>query len=81
LVEANCKVKLVDRDFTAVAERTLDSIPDGPLAIDIADIEAPPETSIGVFDCVQLIAESDSGFDYGLRTKWDAIVLNHASAV
>jgi len=63
MVEAHRKVNFVDREFTVVAERTLKSVPDRPLVIDVADIEAPPGTLIGEFDYGQLIAESDAGFD------------------
>jgi fatty-acyl-CoA synthase len=59
------------------------SVPDRPLVIDIADIEAPPETSIGEFDYVPIDRRERCRLRLRMArgTKWDAIALNYASVV
>ena len=80
LLHGECKVLLVDREFAAVAADALEHVPDRPLVIDIADLEAPPGSSIGELDYEQLLGEGDPDFE-GVwpADEWDAIALNYTS--
>ncbi len=80
LLHGECKVLLVDREFSALAEQALAGIPDRPLVIDIADIEAPPGKSIGELEYEQFLAEGTAEFE-GIwpADECDAIALNYTS--
>jgi fatty-acyl-CoA synthase len=80
LLHGECKVLFVDREFAALAADALAYVPDRPLVIDIADLEAPPGTSIGELDYEQLLEEGDPEFD-GVwpADEWEAIALNYTS--
>jgi fatty-acyl-CoA synthase len=80
LLHGECKVLFVDREFAALAADALEHVPDRPLVIDIADLEAPPGASIGELDYEQLLGEGDPDFE-GVwpADEWDAIALNYTS--
>ncbi|MFM0342339.1 AMP-binding protein [Paraburkholderia fungorum] len=80
LLHGECKILLVDREFSALAADALKDIPDGPLVIDIADPEAPQGASIGELDYEQLLSEGEADFE-GIwpADEWDAIALNYTS--
>ena len=80
LLHGECKVLFVDREFAALTADALKHIPDSPLVIDIADLEAPPGISIGELDYEQLLEEGDPGFN-GVwpADEWEAIALNYTS--
>ena len=80
LLHGECKVLFVDREFAALAADALERIPNRPLVIDIADLEAPPGASIGALDYEQLLGEGDPDFE-GVwpADEWEAIALNYTS--
>jgi fatty-acyl-CoA synthase len=80
LLHGECKVLFVDREFAALAADALEHVPDRPLVIDIADLEAPPGTSIGELDYEQLLEEGDPDFE-GVwpADEWEAVALNYTS--
>jgi fatty-acyl-CoA synthase len=80
LLHGECKVLFVDREFAALAADALEHIPDRPLVIDVADLEAPAGTSIGELDYERLLEGGDPDFD-GVwpADEWDAIALNYTS--
>lgn len=80
LLHGECRVLLVDREFTALAAQALDQIPDKPLVIDIADLEAPPGAPIGELEYEKFLEEGDPDFE-GVwpADEWDAIALNYTS--
>ena len=80
LLHGECKVLFVDREFAALAADALERVPNRPLVIDIADLEAPPGASIGALDYEQLLGEGDPDFE-GVwpADEWEAIALNYTS--
>jgi fatty-acyl-CoA synthase len=80
LLHGEAKVLFVDREFAALAAEALEHIPDRPLVIDIADLEAPPGASVGELDYEQLLGEGDPDFE-GVwpEDEWEAIALNYTS--
>ena len=80
LMHGECKVLLVDREFSALAEQALATMSNRPLVIDVADIEAPPGKSIGELEYELFLKEGTPEFEGILPAdEWDAIALNYTS--
>ncbi|KHK55811.1 acyl-CoA synthetase [Ralstonia sp. A12] len=80
LRHGECKVLLVDREFSSLAAKALEQIENKPLVIDIADIEASSGDLIGEMEYEAFLAEGDTDFP-GVwpEDEWDAIALNYTS--
>lgn len=80
LRHGECKLLLVDREFTALVEKALQSVSNPPRVIDINDQEAPDGPAIGETDYESLLASGDPAFA-GRRPvdEWTPIALNYTS--
>ncbi|TWC71059.1 acyl-CoA synthetase [Herbaspirillum sp. SJZ099] len=80
LEHGECKILLVDREFSDLVSQAVASLPGKPLIVDINDLEAPPGNAIGELDYEALLAEGDPDFP-GVwpADEWDAIALNYTS--
>ncbi|MCA1322899.1 AMP-binding protein [Herbaspirillum sp. alder98] len=80
LMHGECKVLLVDREFSDLVAQAVEGVPIKPLIVDINDLEAPPGNPIGALDYEALLAEGDPGFPGVWPVdEWDAIALNYTS--
>ena len=80
LRHGECKVLLVDREFSALAARALAMLPAPPRVIDINDLEAPPGSPIGELDYESLLAGGDPAYAGRLPDdEWSPIALNYTS--
>jgi len=74
------RLVLVDREFAPVVAKALQSCPQPPVVIDIADALAPPGEAIGETDYETLLAEGDPSFaGVWPEDEWDPIALNYTS--
>lgn len=80
LQHGECKILLVDREFSELVSRAITDMPNKPLIIDINDIEAPLGKAIGELDYERLLQEGTPDFE-GVwpSDEWDAIALNYTS--
>ncbi|RQR34262.1 AMP-binding protein [Burkholderia sp. Bp9142] len=80
LRHGECKILLVDREFSSLAASALEQLENKPLIIDIADIEATSGDPIGEIEYEAFLAEGDPEFP-GVwpSDEWDAIALNYTS--
>jgi len=80
LQHGECKILLVDREFSELVSRAIADMPDKPLIVDINDVEAPPGKAIGELDYESLLQEGAPDFE-GIwpSDEWDAIALNYTS--
>ncbi|PXX37075.1 MULTISPECIES: acyl-CoA synthetase [Burkholderia] len=80
LRHGECKILLVDREFSSLAASALEQLENKPLVIDIADIEAASGDPIGELEYEAFLAEGDPDFS-GVwpSDEWDAIALNYTS--
>ncbi|CAB3653405.1 AMP-binding protein [Paraburkholderia sp. SIMBA_055] len=80
LRHGECKLLLVDREFAALVEKALQSVPNPPRLIDINDHEAPDGAAIGETDYESLLASGDPAFaGRGPVDEWTPIALNYTS--
>jgi len=80
LRHGECKLLLVDREFAALVEKALQSVPNPPRLIDINDHEAPDGAAIGETDYESLLASGDPAFTgRGPVDEWTPIALNYTS--
>ncbi|MFL6702840.1 MAG: AMP-binding protein [Paraburkholderia graminis] len=80
LRHGECKLLLVDREFAALVEKALQSVPNPPRLIDINDLEAPDGAAIGETDYESLLASGDPAFaGRGPVDEWTPIALNYTS--
>jgi fatty-acyl-CoA synthase len=80
LRHGECKLLLVDREFAALIEKALQSVPNPPRLIDINDHEAPDGAAIGETDYESLLASGDPAFaGRGPVDEWTPIALNYTS--
>ncbi|MFP3566181.1 AMP-binding protein [Paraburkholderia sp. SIMBA_030] len=80
LRHGECKLLLVDREFAALVEKALQSVPNPPRLVDINDHEAPEGTAIGETDYESLLASGDPAFaGCGPVDEWTPIALNYTS--
>lgn len=80
LRHSESKLLLVDREFATLAKHAAALLETPPLLIDINDIEAPENDSVGTLDYEALLAEGDEGFE-GVwpADELDPIALNYTS--
>ncbi|RFB70872.1 MULTISPECIES: acyl-CoA synthetase [unclassified Herbaspirillum] len=80
LQHGECKILLVDREFSELVSRATADMPNKPLIIDINDIEAPLGKAIGELDYERLLQEGTQDFE-GVwpSDEWNAIALNYTS--
>jgi fatty-acyl-CoA synthase len=80
LRHGECRLVLVDREFAPVVAKALQSCPQPPTVIDIADVLAPPCEPIGETDYESLLAGGDPSFQ-GVwpQDEWEPIALNYTS--
>ncbi|MPV55203.1 acyl-CoA synthetase [Burkholderia sp. HI2761] len=80
LRHGECKILLVDREFSSLAASALEHLENKPLIIDIADTEATSGDPIGEIEYEAFLAEGDPEFS-GVwpSDEWDAIALNYTS--
>ncbi|MFM0673939.1 AMP-binding protein [Paraburkholderia sediminicola] len=80
LRHGECKLLLVDREFAALVEKALQSVPNPPRLVDIEDHEAPDGAAIGETDYESLLASGDPAFaGRGPVDEWTPIALNYTS--
>lgn len=80
LRHGECKLLLVDREFAALVEKALQSVPNPPRLVDINDHEAPDGAAIGEIDYESLLASGDPAFaGRGPVDEWTPIALNYTS--
>jgi len=80
LRHGECKLLLVDREFAALVEKALQSVPNPPRLVDINDHEAPDGAAIGETDYESLLASGDPAFaGRGPADEWTPIALNYTS--
>ncbi|CAE6751206.1 AMP-binding protein [Paraburkholderia haematera] len=80
LRHGECKLLLVDREFAALVEKALQSVPNPPRLVDINDHEAPDGAAIGETDYESLLASGDPAFaGRGPVDEWTPIALNYTS--
>ncbi|MFP3556727.1 AMP-binding protein [Paraburkholderia sp. SIMBA_049] len=80
LRHGECKLLLVDREFAALVEKALQSVPNPPRLVDINDHEAPDGAAIGETDYESLLAGGDPAFaGRGPVDEWTPIALNYTS--
>jgi len=80
LRHGECKVLLVDREFSALVSKAVAGMTQPPRIIDINDLEAPPGVAIGETDYESFIASGDPDFAGILPTdEWTPIALNYTS--
>ncbi|MDR6475595.1 fatty-acyl-CoA synthase [Burkholderia sp. OAS925] len=80
LRHGECKLLLVDREFAALVEKALQSVPNPPRLVDINDHEAPDGAAIGETDYESLLASGDPAFTgRGPVDEWTPIALNYTS--
>ncbi|HEX7908969.1 MAG TPA: AMP-binding protein [Paraburkholderia sp.] len=80
LRHGECKLLLVDREFAALVEKALQSVPNPPRLVDINDHEAPDGAAIGEIDYESLLASGAPAFGgRGPVDEWTPIALNYTS--
>lgn len=80
LRHGECRVLLVDSEFSALALRAIAMLEHAPLVVQIDDVAAAGETTVGALDYEALLAEGDPTFE-GVwpLDEWDPIALNYTS--
>ncbi|MYN28716.1 AMP-binding protein [Duganella levis] len=80
LRHGECKLLMVDREFSAVVAAALEGIAERPQVIDINDHLAPVGPAIGQTDYESLLNTGDADFP-GIwpRDEWSPIALNYTS--
>jgi len=80
LRHGECKLLMVDREFSATVAAALKLLDKPPLVIDINDHLAPPGDAIGEADYETLLASGDSDFPGRWPSdEWQPIALNYTS--
>ena len=80
LQHGECKLLLVDREFSAVVAAALQKLDHPPSVIDIEDHLAPPGERIGEADYEALLASGDPDFAGRWPSdEWQPIALNYTS--
>jgi fatty-acyl-CoA synthase len=80
LRHGECKVLLVDREFSAMVRQAVAGMAQPPRIIDINDLDAPPGAAIGETDYESFIASGDPAFAGIFPTdEWSPIALNYTS--
>lgn len=80
LRHGECRVLLVDSEFSALAEQAVAGLEHAPLLVRIDDMATPGEVAQGALDYEALLAEGDPAFE-GVwpLDEWDPIALNYTS--
>jgi fatty-acyl-CoA synthase len=80
LRHGECKLLLVDSEFSEVVSRAIAQMDKPPRLVDIHDIEAPRAAGIGEVDYESLLGLGDASFA-GLwpEDEWEPIALNYTS--
>ena len=80
LRHGECKLLMVDREFSATVAAALELLDEPPAVIDIDDHLAPPGDRIGETDYESLLASGDPHFaGRWPRDEWQPIALNYTS--
>jgi len=80
LRHGECKLLMVDREFSGTVAAALELLEDPPVVVDINDHLAPPGESIGETDYESLLASGDSSFPGCWPSdEWQPIALNYTS--
>lgn len=80
LRHGECKLLLVDREFSTLIKNALELVPNPPRVIDINDHDAPEGPSIGETDYEAFLASGDPKFPGHWPTdEWTPIALNYTS--
>jgi fatty-acyl-CoA synthase len=80
LDHGECRVLLVDREFSATIAAALPLLTHPPLVIDIDDALAPPGATVGSISYEAFLAAGDPAFTGAMpQDEWDAIALNYTS--
>jgi fatty-acyl-CoA synthase len=81
LEHSEASVVVVDREFSAVVRKALETCPTSPLVVDIDDPEYDgPGDRVGSLDYEALLAEGDPDYQRAaLADEWQAITLNYTS--
>lgn len=80
LRHGECKLLMVDREFSPLVAKALQGVPSPPRVIDINDLEAPAGPSIGETDYESFLADGDPAFPGCWPSdEWTPIALNYTS--
>lgn len=80
LRHGECKLLLVDREFSTLIKNALELVPNPPRVIDINDHDAPEGPTIGEIDYEVFLASGDPKFSGHWPTdEWTPIALNYTS--
>lgn len=80
LRHGECRLLMVDREFSQLILKALQDVPNPPRVVDINDIEAPAGSAIGETDYESLLATGDPAFPgHWPADEWTPIALNYTS--